>query len=74
MSVKQMVGDQLMKALDVIDDNDDSVVVYVEISSGRATDQVPALCHEFTLRVLDGEWQESSHRERWRTGGSATRR
>ena len=32
MSVKTMVGDQLMKALDVIADNDDSVVVKLEIS------------------------------------------
>jgi hypothetical protein len=65
MSVRSMVGDELAKALDVIDDQDDSVTVKVEISSGSVSDQGPPVRHEFSIRVLDGEWQESSHHERW---------
>jgi hypothetical protein len=50
--LKKMVGEQLMEALDVIDDKDDSVIVRVEISSGVVPDQAPPLCHEFSLRVV----------------------
>lgn len=63
MSLKEIVGPELMKALDVIGEDDNSAVIRVEISSGSWDDPVP-VCHEFFMRVLDGEWQESSHHER----------
>jgi hypothetical protein len=55
--LRALIGEQLSEVLDVIDDDADSVVVRIEVSAGRAGESAPPLCHEFTLRVVSGEWQ-----------------
>jgi hypothetical protein len=66
----KLIGEQLAEVLDVIDDADDSVVVRIEVSPGRVVDQAPPVCHEFTLRIVGGEWEASSHGQRWGLPGA----
>jgi hypothetical protein len=71
--LRALIGEQLSEVLDVIDEDADSVVVRIEVSAGRAGESAPPLCHEFTLRVVGGEWQASSHGEQWGLPSAYTR-
>ena len=65
-----LIGKLLAEVLDIIDQDDDSAIVRVEVSSGRALDEAPPVCHEFSLRVVAGEWQASGRSERWGLPGT----
>lgn len=52
------------RALDVVDEQDDSAIVTIEIISGNVISDEPAVTHRWTLRVVGGEWQGETYETR----------
>jgi hypothetical protein len=62
--LNSLVGKLLAEVLDTIDESDDSVTVRVVVSAGRAFDDAPPVCQEFSLQVVAGEGKASGRNER----------
>lgn len=66
--LRKMLGQKLAEVLDVIDDDDDSAHVRIELSSNNAVrggEGQPAMVHVWTLTVVGNEWQGERHDRRW---------
>jgi hypothetical protein len=61
--LKAMLGQELVKALDVVDDDANSMSLRVELVAEDVYDAGPAVRHIWTMAVLDGEVQSVSHSE-----------
>lgn len=61
--LRMLLGHELTKALDVVDDSANSMSLRVELVADDVYDPAPAVHHVWTMTVLDGEVQSVTYSE-----------